>query len=165
MSERRRCRDGVRATQAGEYCAATGVDIPGLRRFVDDSKAQIALLGIQFSWTEHCQDALDKCRTNKSIMMETNKKQLAVLQELSSWCLTDLGTKMNRTKVETLVTIQVHQRDVFDDLTRLFKERKISGAGDFEWLKQARFYWQPENSDVHGAVSYTHLTLPTTPYV
>ena len=58
MSARRRCRDGVRATQAGEYCAATGVDIPGLRRFVDDSKAQIALLGIQFMWTADTQTAL-----------------------------------------------------------------------------------------------------------
>ena len=51
-------RDGVRATQAGEYCAATGVDIPGLRRFVDDSKAQIALLGIQFMWTADTQTVL-----------------------------------------------------------------------------------------------------------
>lgn len=54
-----------------------------------------------------CQEALDKCRTNKSIMSETNRGQLGVLQEMSSWCLQDLGTKMNRTKIETLVTIQV----------------------------------------------------------
>ncbi|CAM9716086.1 unnamed protein product, partial [Choristocarpus tenellus] len=54
-----------------------------------------------------CQEALDKCRSNRSIMNETNRAQLSVLQEMSSWCLQDLGTKMNRTKVETLVTIQV----------------------------------------------------------
>lgn len=41
-------------------------------------------------------------------MSETNRGQLGVLQEMSSWCLQDLGTKMNRTKIETLVTIQVH---------------------------------------------------------
>ena len=57
--------------------------------------------------TTQCQEALDKCRSNKSIMTETNRGQLAVLQEMSSWCLQDLGTKMNRTKIETLVTIQV----------------------------------------------------------
>lgn len=57
--------------------------------------------------TTQCQEALDKCRSNKSIMSETNRGQLAVLQEMSSWCLQDLGTKMNRTKIETLVTIQV----------------------------------------------------------
>jgi hypothetical protein len=32
---------------------------------------------------------------------------------------------MNRIKIETLVTIQVHQRDVFSDLTKRFKERKL----------------------------------------
>lgn len=40
-------------------------------------------------------------------MSETNRGQLGVLQEMSSWCLQDLETKMNRTKIETLVTIQV----------------------------------------------------------
>lgn len=31
---------------------------------------------------------------------------------------------------------KVHQRDVFMDLARLYKERKISSSSDFEWLKQ-----------------------------
>ena len=132
-----------------ERCALQCMTMP-LRDFVDSNCGQFALLGIQFSWTEHCQDALDKCRTSKSIMVETNKKQLGVLQELSSWCLTDLGTKMNRTKIETLVTIQVHQRDVFFDLTKIFKERKALDPNDFEWLKQARFGWRPNAADKHG---------------
>ena len=57
---------------------------------------------------------------------------------------------MNRIKIETLVTIQVHQRDVFADLTKLFKERKLSDANDFEWLKQCRFTWMNHASDRHG---------------
>jgi dynein heavy chain len=65
-----------------------------------------------------------------------------MLSELSSWCLTDLGTKLNRTKVETLITIEVHQRDCFLELYRLYKEKKLSDANDFEWLKHARFYWR-----------------------
>ena len=73
-----------------------------------------------------------------------------MLQELSSWCLTDLKTKMNRRKIETLVTIHVHQRDVFADLARIFKERKQLDSGDFEWLKQARFYWRNDARDLHG---------------
>ena len=59
-------------------------------------------------------------------MQDNNKEQLSILTELSSWTLGDLGTKMNRKKIETLITIQVHQRDVFADLTRLYKERKVS---------------------------------------
>ena len=53
---------------------------------------------------------------------------------------------MNRKKIETLITIQVHQRDVFAELTRLYKERKVSSANDFEWLKQARFYFYPDTA-------------------
>eukprot|EP00937_MAST-01D_sp_MAST-1D-sp2_P000239 g239.t1 len=123
---------------------------PDLRVFVDSSCGQFALLGIQLNWTTDATTALEQCKSNKRAMQETNKQQLQVLTELSSWCLTDLGTKMNRKKIETLVTIQVHQRDVFTDLTRLFKERKIHGVGDFDWLQQARFYWRPNATDIHG---------------
>jgi dynein heavy chain len=117
---------------------------------VDAQCGQFALLGIQFNWTLQCQTALEKCKTSKGAMSECNKTQNAVLAELSSWCLQDLKTKMNRTKIETLVTIHVHQKDVFNDLTKLYKERKIQDATDFEWLKQARFYWRPNVEDRHG---------------
>ena len=107
--------------------------------FVDCNCAQFALLGIQFNWTAQCQEALEKSKQNKAIVADTNRQQLVVLQELSSWCLNDLKTKMNRRKIETLVTIHVHQRDVFEDLARLHRSRKGGlDAGDFEWLKQAR---------------------------
>ncbi|CAM9825069.1 unnamed protein product [Heterosigma akashiwo] len=133
----------------------------GLRDFVDANCAS-SLLGLQYSWTHACQDALEKCKSSKGVMAETNKQQLGVLQDLSAWCLEDLGTKMNRTKIETLVTIQaragspaqgpsVHQRDVFLEMWQRYKERKLQDANDFEWLKQARFYWRPNVEDSHGA--------------
>ena len=59
---------------AGEYCAATGVDIPGLRRFVDDSKAQIALLGIQFMWTADTQTALEVSDSASNVNQFLNLK-------------------------------------------------------------------------------------------
>ena len=121
-----------------------------LREFVDRYPGQFALLGIQFNWTHSCTEALDRCRSSKTAMQENNKRQLALLSELSSWTLQDLGTKMNRRKIETLITVQVHQRDVFAELVRFYKERKVSSATDFEWLKQARFYWNPDINDRHG---------------
>ncbi|KAG2951559.1 Dynein gamma chain, flagellar outer arm [Phytophthora cactorum] len=122
--------------------AAAECSSGSLREFVSKTCAQFALLGIQLSWTAECQDALQRCRTTKGIMAQTAKKHGTMLSELSSWCLTDLGTKLTRTKVETLITIQVHQRDCFLELCRLYKEKKLSDANDFEWLKQARFYWR-----------------------
>ena len=121
-----------------------------IRQFVAKSCGQLALLGLQIMWTVQCQDALSKAKGNKQIMVDTNKHQLAILQDLSAWCLEDLGSRMNRVKVETLITIQVHQRDVFSDLTKLFKERKLSSDQDFEWSKQTRFSWNANSVDSHG---------------
>ena len=129
-----------------ETAALECVSMP-LRAFVNKACGQFALLGLQLSWTSMCQDALSKAGKNKQIIADTNKMQLSILQDLSSWCLEDLQSQMNRIKIETLVTIQVHQRDVFSDLARMFKERKISDASDFEWLKQIRFYWPANSSD------------------
>ncbi|CAM9125412.1 unnamed protein product [Ectocarpus sp. 4 AP-2014] len=132
-------------------CAAdvanVGSDISRLRGFVDSSYAQFALLGVQLMWTTDVQSALEQCRQKKNIIKETNQKQLEVLREMSSWCLQDLGSSSNRTKVETLVTIHVHQRDVMNDLATLHRHKRISDANDFEWLKQARFYWRPNSTD------------------
>lgn len=128
-----------------------GNDLKRLREFVDRYIAQFSLLGIQLMWTTDIQTALEQCRAKKNIIKDTSTKQALVLTELSNWCLTDLGSKQNRIKIETLVTIHVHQRDVMTDLATLYKQKKISDPNDFEWLKQARFYWRPGNSDEFNA--------------
>lgn len=131
--------------------AAAQASQMSLAEFVQTNCAQFALLGIQFLWTTQCQEALHNSKTSKTIIPETNKQQLAILQELSSWCLSDLKTTMNRRKIETLVTIHVHQRDVFNDIAMLYRERKAPiDPGDFEWIKQVRFYWKPNQHDQHG---------------
>ena len=132
------------ARNAAADIAVQGQSIPALRGFVDSYIAQFSLLGIQLLWTTDTQNALDLCRSKKTIMKETNTKMMQVLMELSSWCLQDLGSKMNRRKIETLITIHVHQRDVTNDLTTLYKQKKLHDGNDFEWLKQARFFWRPD---------------------
>ena len=133
----RRCAEEIEA----------GVGVDSLRSFVDNMPPQYALLGIQLLWTMDTTTALDECRVKKSGVGDCSKKQTAILAELSSWCLEELPDKVTRTKYECLVTIQVHQRDVNADINTLFKQKKIHNAQDFEWLKQARFYWQPEEED------------------
>lgn len=67
-----------------------------LREFVDQYCAQYALLGVQFMWTADVQQALSHCRTRRNAVRDTLTKAHGVLRELSSWCLQDLGTAMNR---------------------------------------------------------------------
>ena len=145
---------------------AQTTDIGMLEKFVDGLPAQFALLGIQLIWTTDLSNALDECKGNKKIMKEVKDKTTKIVETLSRWCLEKkMKDKMERKKIETLVTIQVHQRDVCDQIVALYKQKRLVDGQDFEWLKQARFYWRSDETDqmgTHGTclISVTDVDFP-----
>jgi len=124
-----------------DVCRDCASECEGLtsKEIVERFPAQVCILAIQFAWTIDNEEALLKTRSDKTAMVACNKKALSVLNDLIGMTVTDLS-KLDRTNVETLITIQVHQKDICDDLVK----KKIKDPGDFEWQKQARFYWRYE---------------------
>ena len=108
-----------------------------LLEMVQRFQAQVCILGIQMVWTRDAENALQSCRQDKKIMAETNNKCLDMLNLLIQQTTKNLE-KVERKKYETMITIHMHQRDIFDAMCKM----NIKHIQDFEWLKQARFYFK-----------------------
>ncbi|VEL36456.1 unnamed protein product [Protopolystoma xenopodis] len=90
-----------------------------LIEFFDNQLSQICLIAIQILWTRDATEALQGARDNPKIVSKTNKHFLDLLNVLIGETTRELS-KTQRTKYETLITIHVHQRDIFDDLVSSF---------------------------------------------
>jgi len=91
-------------------------------------------------WTQKVQEALERASKEKN-HTDLDKKKTEInliLTKLSNMCLkTDLR-RIQRTKIETLVTIHVHQTDLFDEIYADVRAHKIKDDTDFDWLKNTR---------------------------
>mmetsp|Transcript_8591 Transcript_8591/g.9745 ORF Transcript_8591/g.9745 Transcript_8591/m.9745 type:complete len:2884 (-) Transcript_8591:1352-10003(-) len=119
-------------------------------------QSQIALLGIQMIWTQKVQDALERNQKERNAEMEKRKKEInAIMDKLTLMCLEENPSRIHRTKVETLVTIHVHQKDLFDEIQQEAKTHKINDASDFDWVKNTRIYWKMDEE--HVGISITDV--------
>jgi dynein heavy chain len=105
-----------------------------LTEFVAAYPSQIALLGIQRLWTDKVEECLERSQKEKLQELEKKKRDIVgIMSTLTEMCLDGDMNKLVRQKTETLVTIHVHQRDVFFEIQDMCKQHKIKDKNDFEW--------------------------------
>ncbi|VEL15058.1 unnamed protein product [Protopolystoma xenopodis] len=75
-------------------------------------------------------------RNDKKPLKTLRKKQRLILDKLSEAIRSNL-TKIQRLKINGLVVIEVHQRDIIE---KLYKAN-CNDVNAFEWISQLRFYW------------------------
>jgi len=127
-----------------------------LREFIAAYPSQVALLGIQMVWTNKVQDCLERPAREKLQELDRKKKDVKqIFDELSAMCLEDIESKLTRKSIETMVTIHVHQRDLFQKIHEDCKAHRIKDANDFEWTKNTRCYWNHEQG--HIVISITDV--------
>jgi dynein heavy chain len=101
--------------------------------------SQISLMSIQLIWTTKMTEILEQ-KEKQSTRTESTKKGFVdyMMNVLTQLCLSDIDRAVERRKIETLVTIHVHQKDITDTL------KNNTMVTDFDWQKQTRFYWKGE---------------------
>ena len=132
-SVRARCLATENDVQSGQMLNA-------FRDFCKEYQSQFALLGVQLLWTRKITEALEaKQKDRKAEFIKKKAEIVKIMNELTAMCLEDIKTKLERTKIETLVTIHVHQVGLTTMIQDGVNARKIEGLNDFEWLKNTRF--------------------------
>ena len=112
--------------------------------WVFENLQSVCLSGSQIWWTWQVEDAFQQVRKGSKHAMKSLAKNLtAQLNELVDTIRGKLD-KQQRRKLNTLIIIDVHARDIVDSFVR----DSILDANEFAWESQLRFYWDRKVDDI-----------------
>jgi len=109
--------------------------------WLEDYCAQIALLATQVLWTEETTRAFDELEGGSETAM---KEYLVIILQRIKHLIERVRTPLSkdlRVKIITIITIDVHERDVIED----FVLKKIQDQQMFVWQAQLKFYVEYKN--------------------
>eukprot|EP00761_Pharyngomonas_kirbyi_P008673 gb/GECH01008685.1/.p1 GENE.gb/GECH01008685.1/~~gb/GECH01008685.1/.p1 ORF type:complete len:4033 (+),score=845.30 gb/GECH01008685.1/:1-12099(+) len=109
--------------------------------------AQIVLTVSQIFWCQSVTECLDSPNPKKRLE-EFLQYSIDQLSELASMTRGKLD-KLTRKMMSTLITIDVHARDIIENLI----EEGISSPTDFGWYRQLRYYWEDNDCIVRQSNS------------
>lgn len=121
-------------------------DNPGTfkrQHWIDTKVAQLALLLDMISWTEEVNKAFeDRDEGNEDAMRTCSKLCKVKLEKMINKVIDGPQNGMNekdwkalKTKTIAIITIQVHERDILDDLVKY----DIKESSSFKWQSQLKF--------------------------
>lgn len=119
------------------------------------SAAQVVIAVDQVLWTQNCAKALyllEKGFNDEAMQnfLDFSLKQIDAMVDLVRQPL----SKLQRTLLGALLTIDVHARDV----VRAMVHKDTRSLTDFEWTKQLRYYWDEAADDI--IVKQTNSKFP-----
>ncbi|CEL96675.1 unnamed protein product [Vitrella brassicaformis CCMP3155] len=111
--------------------------------WLEDYCAQIALVASQLLWTEETQRAFEELEGGSENAMKDYKRVCDDrIEKLIRRVQTNLAKGL-RVKIITLITIDVHARDVIEK----FVQTRLTEGSSFAWQSQLRFYWQQKGGE------------------
>lgn len=112
-------------------------------KWMKETIGQLLITTGAIVWTADCNRSLVNIAAGtKNAMKQQKKKQIAYLNKLTALIRSQLS-KIERNKVVSLITIEIHNRDVIERMVKA----NCSSVSDFEWLSQLRFIFSKDASE------------------
>lgn len=119
-----------------------------LDAWLEKCPAQVAILASQVAWTQEAVAAFERLQDGvPTAMKDFYKKQHEKVDKLTVMVQGELP-QGERTKIISLITIEVHARDIIAKLV----EDKAESAEGFSWLSQLRYYWDPAKRECYARI-------------
>ncbi|KAL4108550.1 hypothetical protein PRIC1_000265 [Phytophthora ramorum] len=113
-------------------------------KWLEDVLGMVSLVGSQIWWTWEVEDVFHRVKGGDKYAMKGLEGRLT--EQLNSLVrrVREPLDKLTRKKVNTLLIIDVHARDIVDSFVR----DSILNEKEFAWESQLRFYWRKDVDDV-----------------